>query len=178
MINFNDFKTVLAAANENIKEMQRQTKEVQAEISAINNDKYAPMKAFWKEVANIIEKSGLCHNTLYIDTPVCVDGKQCIVRVCLSSKETELAIHYRQKSEEELHWLQWCPITDCYDSLFHNNTYELVKAFIIEMINNWLVYEPLIAQSFKDAATKQMAERIHKEEEEYNAQINVLNELV
>ena len=46
------------------------------------------------------------------------------------------------------------------------------------MINNWLVYEPLIAQSFKDAATKQMAERIHKEEEEYNAQINVLNELV
>lgn len=204
MTNFNDFETVLAAANEELNNLKAKSKEIQEEIDIIDQDRYLTVYDYFDNLLNIMKRNKICSNVLYIPTPmVTCHGDYYVIRITQGWEEKtvhsyhdtkiyypEIGIHlsaYNDQyyncainSDSQYTWIRWMGLKSTYTEALagaqdkYSSFRHSVEDFFLDLIEHFEEYEPTISANFKEAVTREMARNIKKAEVDVRSKVATL----
>jgi len=174
MINFDDFNTVMMAAQENVESMRKITATVQKESADIMEERFQNVRSDMIQMSKMFKKIGIMgRNKMYFNFPI--GG---VLETVAFPRELNDGIiiigSYRIRFDMQ-HYTDHSRYMP--PMLGSGKGAKSVATKMMDyLINNWDDISEDFANAFKDAMTAYMAETIRIEEENYNyAQRNLNN---
>jgi len=204
MTSFNDFETVLAAANEELNNLKAKSKEIQEEIDTIDQDRYQTVYNYFDNLLKIMKRNNICSNSLYVPTPMTTEyGSYYVIRISQGWEEKtihtyhdtkiyypELGIHFTEypnqyydfstSSDSQYNWRRWMGLKPTYTEALigaqdkYSSFRHSVEDFFLDLVEHFEEYEPTISANFKEAVTREMAHNIKKAEVDVRSKVATL----
>ena len=167
MINFDDFDTVMMAAQENVESMRKITATVQKESANIMEERFQNVKRDMIQMSKLFKKIVVIgRNRMYFEFPI--NGKLENIAFPRELNDGIIIIDASQIRFDMKHYSEHS---------YYMGVTNIATKMMDYLINNWDDISKDFADAFKDAMTAYMAETIRVEEENYKCAQRNLNNL-
>ncbi len=174
MINFDDFNTVMMAAQENVESMRKITATVQKESADIMEERFQNVRRDMVQMSQMFKKIGVMgRNKMYFSFPI--NGKLESIAFPRELNDGIIGIGPNQIRFDMKHYSDHSRYMP--PMLGSGKGAKSIATKMMDyLINNWEDISEDFVDAFKDAMTAYMAETIRIEKENYKyAQRNLIN---
>jgi len=169
-----DFAKVLEKARHSIDELETMAKAQDTVINEINTCNFKTMREFVFELSSISLKNKLDSNGNYYDTGITCLGNNAqryVIRIArngevgISRLNKNICVFDKDLVNRESIWMRWMGLRyDNYkDFEYHNKP--IIDIFNL-FVENWDKFKSNVEQSFKEVATRDVANQIRKAEQD------------
>lgn len=149
--------------------MKENIQRIDDEITAIDDNKYERVKAFWREVGKMFKMYhiiGPIFKTPFVDH----DGRTISFKVYIGyNGSPEIGVYINEC------FIRWIPFPEDYKRFMDkNDDSDIVSEIKNILVNHWENYEKKFEVIVKEVVTRIMAERIDNEKDRYAQKLDEL----